>query len=315
MRIDPRIAALRSDKALQRRAQASMDQAVRDWRERPSVSRILDELDRYGAGGSLDEMVELPSLVTSLPKAKDFVDRWSDGVSACLAAEPLAQVPFRHSHSRGFSTMRIASSGTASLSLLAYEPQGNGSEPESASFTDCEQREIVLSGEAKGSSYRLLDGHRIANRSHVWIPGDRLSHCGPAEARLVIRVPDHLSMLQLVRSAQDPAPVRQYSLTDGSLIHQASGDKRTSQTEMALAVLGAMGRDDAAPVLGQIANSGPSHLRWEALRQLLSLDAKAGADKLCDIADKPGDCLQASAQSLSIQLAASHPELFENEFS
>ena len=54
MRIDPAVAAMRRDPALQRRAQAAMIAAGEEWRREPPVAAMLAELERFGAGEPLE---------------------------------------------------------------------------------------------------------------------------------------------------------------------------------------------------------------------------------------------------------------------
>jgi hypothetical protein len=55
--------------------------------------------------------------------------------------------------------------------------------------------------------------------------------------------------------------------------------------------------------------SAVRELRWEALRQCLALDTRAGLALLAGLADNPADPLAAPARALQRQLAASDPAL------
>ena len=53
MRLDPAIAALQRDRALQRRAQAATAAAWDSWRSTPEARAALAEFGRYGEGAPL----------------------------------------------------------------------------------------------------------------------------------------------------------------------------------------------------------------------------------------------------------------------
>ncbi|GGC24572.1 hypothetical protein GCM10011371_10270 [Novosphingobium marinum] len=57
--------------------------------------------------------------------------------------------------------------------------------------------------------------------------------------------------------------------------------------------------------------SGSPALRWQALRECLSLDTLAGFTVLTEIARSPSDELAPAAGALRSQLVEAHPELDE----
>ncbi len=98
------------------------------------------------------------------------------------------------------------------------------------------------------------------------------------------------------RIAEHPGPVREYALDTGELLHQSAGDAQESRVELALALLGRMGRTDAAPLMAEIAREGSDHLRWQALRECIALDTATGFAALKAIAADPADSLGAPAR-------------------
>jgi hypothetical protein len=78
---------------------------------------------------------------------------------------------------------------------------------------------------------------------------------------------------------------------------------------MMLAVLGRMGRADAAPALAEMARDGCEHVRWQAVRECLALDTAEGFRTLAAIARDPADSLAAQAGTLRAQLLEAHPQL------
>ena len=86
-----------------------------------------------------------------------------------------------------------------------------------------------------------------------------------------------LVSLRLQRRPANAGPAREYELASGRLIHQAAGNPRDSRIEMMLALLGRMGRGDAAPLMARMAREdGSAALRWQALRECLALDYAGG---------------------------------------
>ena len=79
-----------------------------------------------------------------------------------------------------------------------------------------------------------------------------------------------------------------------------------------MALLGRMGRTDAAPQLAGIAcEPGSAALRWQALRECLSLDTATGFDALSEVARRADDELAAAAGALRSQLVEAYPQLKE----
>ena len=118
--------------------------------------------------------------------------------------------------------------------------------------------------------------------------------------------------LRLQRRLPEAGPTREYALSDGVLVHQAAGTPQDSRTELMMALLGRMGRPDAAPVMAAIAREpGGMAVRWQALRECLSLDTAAGFAALCEVARGEEDELAPAAGALRSQLIESYPQLKE----
>ncbi len=113
---------------------------------------------------------------------------------------------------------------------------------------------------------------------------------------------------------RNAGPTREFGLADAKLVHQAAGNVRDSRVEMVMALLGRMGRADAAPLLADIAREpGSAALRWQALRECLALETLTGFTALSAIARSPGDELAPAAGALRAQLVEAHPQLKEIE--
>ncbi len=285
--------------------------AKQEW----SNSRIGSQLGRalraYGGGAKLAELPVLDRMICDGAFARQFLADLARRFVDVLAEHPLAQAPFLHNYSPGLATMQLAAGGRASLSLVVYEELSEEHTPQSICFSDRDQHELVIAGEAGVDIHQhLRTGKRPVETIDLAVSaGDCINTSGPMLARHIRGVRGSFVMLQLSRSSQNAMPSREIRLSDGALLRQSSGDKRVSQLEMAMAVLGAMGRNDAADVMAQMSNEGPDHLRWEAVRQALHLDAREGFAALCGLAANDADSLNAPAKTLRNDLIRTYPEL------
>ncbi|RGP40096.1 hypothetical protein BPTFM16_00372 [Altererythrobacter insulae] len=314
MIVDPAIAALRSDRASQQLLRDEMARCHVTWCA--DNHTILCELEKYGQDADLERLDCLSALVRRHEQAHYFVDQWQSVFAKVLMRFPLAQFPHRHHYSDGFANLEIASSGGAALSLLVYEEKPSAAEAKSAVFTDRELHEIVLSGAGEASFYNLDDDcckRSIAARTSCLSPGMWMSTVRETQSRQIDSVVGRLTILQLSRVPSRPKMTQEFALTSGQLLKQSSGDKRTSQHEMAMAVLTAMGRTDAAPACARVSRSGPVHLRWEAVRHALALDFAQGWTELCRIAEASEDALSGQARNLHRQLCENYPQLADDE--
>lgn len=313
MRIDPALRALRSDPAPQRSAQTALERVKSDWLCSEKNTEIFGDLARFGAG---DELIECPALkgLVSVPEsAIGFVGALVDMMLLQLGHHPLGQVPFRHQYSGKMAVLQLAAAGDAAISLVMYERSATAADPQTICFTDSERHEIVIAGSGKMTIVKRIAGtgqpSDLGTQPIHLGEGQHLSLRGMFETKFVSEVQDRLVVLRLSRTELAPEPSLEFRLRDGALVHRASGDKRDSRQEMILALLGNMGRKDAAPVMAEMASEGSDHLRWQALRECLALDTAAGFAALCAIARDPGDTLSPNAAALRAQLIEAHPQL------
>nr|WP_298896880.1 hypothetical protein [uncultured Altererythrobacter sp.] len=176
--------------------------------------------------------------------------------------------------------------------------------------------DLILAGQGEARFHQLrANGMKAAikTRRFSLSAGSRIASIGNHQARQFDRVSGQLLVLQLSRIPKSPDVTCEYSLESGQLLLQSSGDKRASQQEMAMAVLSAMGRSDAAPILANMIKTGPDHLRWEAMRHALALDTEAGLRALIEIANSTGESLAGPANRLLAQLQTSYPQLAQKE--
>ena len=316
MQIDERIAALCGNPSAQRRAQLRAEQAREQWLASAPVADVLAELAEYGAGANFENCSHLAQAAGTLDGASALIEPLIEGMGRALGDEPLAHVPFRHQKNGGTSILQLATRGRAALVLLAYDETTADPSPETVTFSDVERHEIVLAGGADLRIAKLVqewpDRATIDCENRRAVAGDSL-HLAPNEARLSRAVHGRMVILRVARTPPVPAPSRVFSLADGRLMHRASGDRQESQRELAMALLGRMGRSDAAPALAMQARTGSDHLRWQALRECLALDTGTGFAELLRIAQAHEDPLAAPAQALHAQLIEAYPQLKEQE--
>ncbi len=314
MRIDPQIHALRSAPAGQRAMQFALE-TVRDaWLAGPA-QLLAGEFAAYGQGLPLAECRELCALFESPGTALRIVEALIAPMLAELAEHPLGHVPLRHQYSDNLSVVELMKAGRATLTLIAYDEFEL--EPVSASFSDAESHEIVLAGAADLSLVEFLGeegGHAALGATlRRFVAGEAL-HCADCRTtRHVIRVYGRLVVLRLARSAEYPRDTRQYALADGRLLHQASGSREESRREIAMALLGRMGRKEVAPLLAELSREGSEHIRWQSLRECLALDSGTGFAALSSIAVDPSDPLARPAGALRAQLLEAHPQLLDRD--
>lgn len=311
MRIDPALAALRGDVASQRRSQAALEAVKARWRTDAGAG-VAEALDRFAQGAKLEECAALAKMLDG-SEAESFralLSRWLD----CLAREPFGHVPARHQYSEGTGLLQLAASGGAALSLVLHEARPVPDAPRTVSFVDAERHELVLAGEGCAVRYRWSgrDGDCPDRRRLPLRPGCRVDLQDRHQAKQVVRVARSLVILRLSRVPERPRPSIELRLADGRIVHRATGDRRESCRETAMAVLTAMGRTDAVPALAARATMGEHEGRWQALRHCLALDSSEGMRLLRMVASDPDDPLQASAAELCAMLAERYPELAQD---
>ena len=313
MRVDPAIDALRRNRAAQCRAREAMAGAAGAWRADAAVRDVLADLERFGAGAALARCPALAAVMRDGGEAARLIGALCQAFAAALSRAPLGQPPFRHGYDGELSTLLLARSGRAQLVLQAREPGRHRFE--TATFSDARRWEIVLAGRASARIVRRA-GQRgaLPARPLALEAGTSLALDLSRASLQVLCVERRLVSLRLQRAARAPAPTREHALADGALLRQSCGDLAGSRREMILALLGRMGRLDAAPPMAAIALApGDDSLRWQALRECLVLDAAAGFRALDRLACRASDPLAAPAGALRAQLIEQHPELLALE--
>ena len=314
MRIDPALAALVADPA----PLFGAGDAARGWSEDPAVAPLLDELADYGADRALAECPRLLALSAGGEEAVRFARRAAAATTRHLADSPLAAWPWRHFSNGVLHSVTLAAAGEASLSLAlidgaAWRAARDPQAPDLAAFQPGSLNAVVVGGAGRG---RILANRsddparaRIAARPLTLARGTAFSIAGEYEALALDAIDGLLLTLRLYRRPIGHLPARQYDIASGALVHQASSERADSQAELMMALLRAMGRSDAAPMLAALARSGAPPARWQALRECLALDSATGFAALLEVAGQTDDPLCAPARKLAESLAAQHPAL------
>jgi hypothetical protein len=304
MQMHPAIAALRGDDAPQRQAQAALFRALAEWRR--ATGRLDADLAAFAAGQDIAQCQVLRAAFSDLVAASDLARDFTARTLRALAGAPLGHVPLRHFTDGTASTLLLARSGRAALFLSAVDGHGLARQApaRTVAFTASESCEMVLAGKATAE---LISSRRVLREL---VPGDTIRRDCSVEAMILRAVQGTLVSLRLQRRKLDPAPTREVDLADGATIHLAAATAEQSRRELMMAVLGRMGRTDAAPLLAEIAReAGPDALRWQALREGLGLDSASGFAALSAIATVAADPLAAPAAALRAQLIETHPML------
>ncbi|MCZ8019780.1 hypothetical protein [Novosphingobium sp.] len=277
----------------------------------------LAALTALARGAELDDLPLLAALFTAGDSAaRTVVDEVTGWLLAELAAQPLGQVPFRHHSDGSVTTLLLARAGGATLALQAIDGVALARRPEpvSVSFPPVAAWDHVLAGHGWGEVVRLdgFDGGRARLVSvPVELAPGSVSHRSVGSAAQVLRWAEGcLVTLKLQCRLGAGSVTREYRLRDGELLHQAAASARDSRLELTAALLGRMGRTDAAPLLAAMAEEqGSTHLRWQALRECLGLDTALGFAALGAVARRTDDPLAGAALALRNQLIDKYPEL------
>jgi hypothetical protein len=317
----PDLRALRRDDSPQCIAQLALKQAVDAWRARPDIAALQTELESVASGGGLASCAQLSAMFTpGSHAARQFANDFSAMTCAALAASPLGHVPMRHYTDGVTSTVLIGRAVNVTLSLVAIDGDGLGLRPESAtaSFGPNHTWEYVLGGSAAIEMVECQPTGprhaRLIRREAEIGPGSIQYRDGQRDARLLRRIDGALVTLRLQLRRSNAEATREYDLASGALLHQAAGNPRDSRLELMLAMLGRMGRKDAAQPMAELATSSAgSALRWQALRECLALDTEAGFTALAAIAARADDALSGPAGAMRAQLIETHPQLLELE--
>jgi len=317
MQFHPEIRALLEDPAGLQAQQAVHSAAYDAWRKTPQGAALFDAFAAFAAGTPLSALPPLAALFDGSGTARALVAGLAAALLPAFARAPFGQVPLRHHASRAATTVLLAREDNASLTLVALDGAGLALQAEaiSAAFAPAEEWDVVLAGTGAGRLVERRGAPGLKVHPLRLEPGLALGRDAAREALLVDRAYGTLLLLRLRRTIDGPHPVREFDLATGAMIHQSAATARESRSEIAVALLGRMGRKDAAPVLSALARDATRSdmLRWQALRECLALDTLAGFRALAALACVQGDPLARAAGALRAQLIEQHPVLQDIE--
>lgn len=316
MIIHPDVRALRGDDAPQREAQDLLEALHREWRE-GTAADVLSDLAAFDTARPLSECPALAALFEEGDaSAARFVEGFTAAMHRGLARAPLGHVPVRHTTDGVTSTLLLARAGNVALSLVAVDGAGLARRPApiTADFSPRESWEHILAGQGDAELAErrsATDSHADLRRRAIRLqPGKVICRDAERQSLLLRGVRGCLVSLRLQRRRKAAGETREYRLDDGALVHMAAGNPRDSRVELMLALLGRMGRTDAAPLAAGIARGeGGDALRWQALRECIALDTLTGVRALLAVAARAADSLSVPAQALRAQLVSAYPQL------
>lgn len=319
--VHPKLRALRCDDAPQRQAQAHLIALAERWKARPGNRAVIEAVEAFAAGRPLVECPALDALFAAgSDSARIFVGGLVEAMAAGLRDQPLGHIPFRHFHENVIAVLQLARAGNVTLSLVGYDGAAMARRPEpvTVDFAPIDTRDQVLAGTARADfiECRHHDNSRaeLVARQLALRPGMVITREASRQAMQLRSVDGCLVALRLQRRVAGAGATREYALADGSLVHLAAGNPNDSRRELMMALLGRMGRADAAPLLADIAREqGSDALRWQALRESLALDTASGFAALVAIARSSDDPLAPAAGALRAQLVETWPQLAEIE--
>lgn len=141
---------------------------------------------------------------------------------------------------------------------------------------------------------RLVERRPIAD-------GETLEVDGRYRTFVVDSAPRNLVYLQ-ASTPLAAAPLRvEYDSATHAFVGASSTDETSSRTQMMLALLRILDRQDAVPVFRELLDAEHFYARWQTMRELLALDAEAALPHLREMAaaDPHPDVREAAGQTLA----------------
>ncbi|PEQ12991.1 hypothetical protein B2G71_09160 [Novosphingobium sp. PC22D] len=314
MQVRPEIAALRRDPDLSRTIQAGMREAVRTWRARPQVARVIAAMGELTGGAAVERLPALAELFGAEPgPSRQFAADFAAAIGAALSDQPLGHVALRHFTNGRRSTLLLARTGTVSLTLVACEAAPVADTAVSVAFPDIETWDRVLAGTARAEIVSRPrgdgSGGALSRSPRTLACGDVVVRDGRETALRLTGIDGCLVLLRLQRRC-GAEPTDELRLANGAPVRRTSASAAESSALLTMTLLRAMDRQDAVPAITAIARGpGSAPLRWRAAREAIALDTRAGLDTLCEIAARADDPIAGLAAALRDDLLAAHSGL------
>ena len=146
---------------------------------------------------------------------------------------------------------------------------------------------------------RLVERRAIADGELLWLDGRR-------QTFVIDHAVGHLVYLQAITAAGRAPLTVEYDQGSLAFAGASSTDEVSSRTQMMLAMLRTMDRADAVPLMVELLASPNFYARWQAMRELVALDAEVALPHLEEMA-RADDHPEVRAAAASA-LAACFPE-------
>jgi len=309
VRIDPVLAALRAQPGRLAGECAAIESAWKSAQAHGPARGLLEQLASHGKGEPIRTLPLLSRMMTAGAGAANLLAP----VIRAMRDAPLGQLRLPHFAGPVTQSLTLAIRGRSALSIAVLDADAwrhaGGDKTGRVAFQGGELDLVVMAGSGLGRIIVRRGG--VPGAEPVELRAGHALSLDCARQALVFDRLDGASLvlLRLFRKPESPGTVEEIAISSGEVMHRAAGRQSQSRMEMAMALLGRMGRADAAPVMAEVAREGEPALRWQALRECLALDAFAGFAALLDVAGDPVDALAPPARKLADELAARHRAL------
>lgn len=288
------------------RAHAAAD--WRDWRCSPPVRRMRD------GWASVRCVEDSAAHAEALLSDAAWVDALLAPMIGTLARHPLADPPVKISRDALRTSVLLHDCPVASLTATLLSAQTLADAPSPASIVVAGRLSVMRVHQGGGA---LLRRWRVAPvRDDFTLAGAGCCHALPPvalEDGAVIRLDGRTDAMLIADATSDvvtltatirlgAAPVmREYARDDGRPLRAATLDEGAARSQMLLTLLRASGRRDAGAAFDAATRDPAFFVRWDAMRQWLTIDVDAAAPRLAEMAaaDPNADIRAAAAATLA----------------
>jgi hypothetical protein len=294
-----------------RAAQSCGIAAVDEWRARPDVSALSEQLALWSATPPLSA-VAMRDALQPWTRYRTWLDAFHELMIDALRADPLAALPLRMVQGRVMHGLVLLQSGSAEVTLnwidASMLPLARDSHVlYSASLS------VFLVLRASGLqtiTHKLSIGgapQSVANRVQMLADGDVLALDCRREALSMISAQADAVLLRVNVRLPSTAGQQAFSIDDGRPVAVAMGDDSACRMLPLLQVARLAGSPKRArDALMALTRDEDRTLRWAAMRELLVADGKAALDLLHAMADDDPDAGVRRAAASTIKMI--HPE-------
>ena len=290
------------------RARAASLRIGQDWGLSPVLARLADTFDQVAA---TDVDIARQRAVTLLTDTCWVAELLAPLVQA-LADDPLFDPPLKVHRERGRIGAVFFDCAAARISASVVDPRAWASASSS----------VVMPGHVAVSRYVRAGGVRLrrwrvavpaetAGRSAIEIDGlsprdgDVVVLDGRSDGQVATGASGAIVTVTAILRAGAAATVREYATADGRLLRTATTDDGASRGAMLRTFLRVSGRADAGEVFAAATRDDAAHVRWQAMREWLALDAGSALPRLSAMAAEDGSDEIRSVAAATLGLARS----------